>query len=127
MNKPISVLLKEICKYSLILLVASILISLLITKTSFDILIIYLVGWVTTLLNLFLLASFIVMLRNKHSILLGIPIFAMRYVIFGVSMWKCIHGMTQGIAWSAGVITVVIALIIGGITSQKRKEENDEC
>lgn len=127
MKKPISILLKEVCKYSLILLVASLLISLLITKTSLDILIIYLVGWATTLLNLFLLAYFIIMLQNKRSILLGIPIFAMRYVIFGVSMWKCIHGMSDGIAWASGVITIAIALIIGGITSQKRKEENDEC
>ena len=127
MKNETNALLKEVVKYSFILLVVGLLVSLLITKTSFDILIIYIVGWVTTLLNLFLLAYFIIMLRERKSILLSIPIFAVRYVIYGVSMWKCIHTMTQGIYWSAGVITIALALMIGGITSQKERRKNNEC
>ncbi|MCQ2550980.1 MAG: hypothetical protein MJ146_02145 [Clostridia bacterium] len=127
MKKETNALLKEVSKYSLILLVVGLLISLLITKTSIDILIIYIVGWVTALLNLFLLAYFIIMLRSGRSVLQIIPVFAIRYVIYGFSMFKCIHSLDQGIYWSAGVITIAIALMIGGITSQKERRKNNEC
>lgn len=127
MKREINELLKEVIKYSLILLAVGILITLVITKTSFDILIIYIVGWVTALLNLFLLAYFINLLGGKNGILLGFPIFLFRYVIYGISMYLCVKGQTSGIYWAAGVITMVIALMIGGITSQNRKEENNEC
>lgn len=123
MDGSINNLLKEITKYSLILFAVAI-ISLLIARTSPHILIIYGVGWATAFLNLFLLAYFIITLRNKQTILIGIPVFALRYAIYGVSMYKCVTDITEGIFWSAGVITLAVALIIGGITSQKRKEES---
>lgn len=124
MDKSTNVLLKEVTKFALIILAIGIAITILITKTSFDILIIYVVGWVTAFINLFLLAYFIITLRNKQTILIGIPVFALRYVIYGVSMVKSINSIQDAIFWSAGVVSIAISLIIGGITSQKRKEES---
>lgn len=124
MDKSTNVLLKEVTKYALIILAIGLTVTFLITKTSYDILIIYLVGWATAFVNLFLLAYFIITLRNKQTILIGIPVFALRYVIYGLSMWKCINSIEDAIFWSAGVVSVALSLIIGGITSQKRKEES---
>lgn len=123
MDISINNLLRETVKYCLILVVI-ILSSLLITKTSTDILIIFLVGWFTALLNFFLLAYFISKLNSKKNLWIALMVLPLRYMIFGISMYYCIDHHMSGLFWAIGFLTVIAGIIIAALRTIEGKEDN---
>lgn len=123
MDISINNLLRETVKYCLILVVI-ILSSLLITKTSTDILIIFLVGWFTALLNFFLLAYFISKLNSLKEHRIAFVILPGRYVIFGLSMYYCIDHHMSGLFWAIGFLSVIAGITIAALRTKEGKEDN---
>lgn len=124
MSISIKRLLCETVKYCSVLLVAYIISSLIITKTSIDILIIFLVGWFIALLNFFLLAYFVSKMNSKNMIWINLPIMLLRYALYFLSMYYCVDDTLSGILWAGGVVSVTIGIVIAEIKTKPGKEEN---
>ncbi len=114
----------ETVKYCSVLLVAYIISSLIITKTSIDILIIFLVGWFIALLNFFLLAYSVSKMNSKNMIWINLPIMLLRYALYFLSMYYCVDDTLSGILWAGGVVSVTIGIVIAEIKTKPGKEEN---